>query len=172
MMIRKGTDDLLNSVQVQSALLDNAQTNPKLEQYRVKTPPRLLLHGRHLHRLSQPTLTPGMPQTSYTVQSGEDLSCIAQRFNVDPSETFILNELSNARALFAGLVVRIPQTGSPFPAIRILQNHPTTYTVLSAAETLYSIACKYGDVDPAPIASANGLSIGAALTPGQQLSIP
>ena len=54
----------------------------------------------------------------------------------------------------------------------MLQNHPTTYTVVSSSETLYSIACKFGDVDPSSIAAANGLSVGAALTAGQQLSIP
>jgi hypothetical protein len=54
----------------------------------------------------------------------------------------------------------------------MLQNHPTTYTVASSSESLYSVACKFGDVDPAAIASANGLSLGAVLSSGQQLSIP
>jgi hypothetical protein len=34
------------------------------------------------------------------------------------------------------------------------------------------VACKFGDVDPAAIASANSISISAKLTAGQQLQIP
>jgi hypothetical protein len=37
---------------------------------------------------------------------------------------------------------------------------------------VYSIACKYGDVDPNAIASANNISVSAKLTVGQQLQIP
>ena len=80
--------------------------------------------------------------------------------------------LSNARALSPNFVVRIPQTGSLFPGERALRTHPATYTVASANETLYEIACLFGDVDPSAIALANGLPIDATLIPGQQLSIP
>jgi hypothetical protein len=44
--------------------------------------------------------------------------------------------------------------------------------VASSSETVYSVACLFGDVDPAAIAQANNISPGAALTVGQQLSIP
>jgi LysM repeat protein len=119
-----------------------------------------------------PPLTLGMRPVSYTAQSGEDLLCIARRFNIDISETLIINGLPSNQAVFPGLVVKIPQTGIPFPAERALRNHPTTYTVTSANETLVRIACQFGDVDPIVIAQLNSLSVGAALTPGQQLTIP
>jgi hypothetical protein len=54
----------------------------------------------------------------------------------------------------------------------MLASHPTTYSVLSGDETIYSIACKFGDIDPATIASANSISVSAKLTAGQQLQIP
>jgi hypothetical protein len=38
--------------------------------------------------------------------------------------------------------------------------------------TIYGVACKYGDVDPATIASNNNLSLSSTLNIGQQLSIP
>lgn len=122
---------------------------------------------------SQPAATsvPGVRPASYTLQAGEFVYCIARRFNVDPDQTLALNGLSDAQTIYPGLVLKIPQSGS-FPGDRMLQNHPTTYTVVSSSETLYSIACKFGDVDPNSIASANGLSVGAALTAGKQLSIP
>jgi LysM repeat protein len=122
---------------------------------------------------SQPAATsvPGVRPATYALQAGEFVYCIARRFNVDPDQTLAINGLSDAQTIYPGLVLKIPQSGS-FPGDRMLQNHPTTYTVVSSSETLYSIACKFGDVDPSSIAAANGLSTSAALTAGQQLSIP
>ena len=122
---------------------------------------------------SQPAATsvPGVRPATYTLQAGEFVYCISRRFNVDPDQTLALNGLSDAQTIYPGLVIKIPQSGS-FPGDRMLQNHPSTYTVVSSSENLYSIACKFGDVDPNSIASANGISVGAALTAGQQLSIP
>ncbi|MGE5465232.1 MAG: LysM peptidoglycan-binding domain-containing protein [Syntrophothermus sp.] len=126
------------------------------------------------YNTSQPPATsvPGTRPASYTLQSGEFVYCIARRFNINPDETLSLNGLYDGQMVYPGLVLKIPQTGSPFPGDRMLQNHPTTYVVASSNETLSSIACKFGDVDPNSIASANGLSAGAALTAGQSLSIP
>jgi LysM repeat protein len=122
---------------------------------------------------SQPAATsvPGVRPATYTLQAGEFVYCIARRFNVDPDQTLAMNGLSDGQTVYAGLVLKIPQSGS-FPGDRMLQNHPATYTVVSSSETLYSIACKYGDVDPTSIAAANGIAVGAALSAGQQLKIP
>jgi LysM repeat protein len=80
--------------------------------------------------------------------------------------------LTSAEAynLATGTVLSIPQSGS-FPGTRALRNHPATYTVASSTETVYSIACLFGDVDPARILEANNLS-GTSLTVGQALNIP
>lgn len=122
---------------------------------------------------SQPAATsvPGTRPSTYTLQAGEFPYCIARRFNVDPEQLLSVNGLSDGQTLYPGKVLTIPQTGT-FPGNRMLRNHPTTYTVASSGETLNSVACTFGDVDPSAIASANGLSVGAALTAGQQLSIP
>ncbi|MGE5373775.1 MAG: LysM peptidoglycan-binding domain-containing protein [Bacteroidota bacterium] len=117
------------------------------------------------------TSVPGTRPATYTLQAGEFVYCIARRFNVDPDQTLAINGLSDGQTIYPGLVLKIPQSGT-FPGDRMLQNHPTTYTVVSSNETLYSIACKFGDVDPNAIAAANNLSTGAALSSGQQLSIP
>lgn len=117
------------------------------------------------------TSVPGVRPATYTLQAGEFPYCIARRFNVNPDQLLAANGLSDGQTVYPGKVLTIPQTGS-FPGDRMLQNHPTTYTVGSSSETLYSIACRYGDVDPSSIASANGISTGAALSAGQQLSIP
>ncbi len=119
-----------------------------------------------------PTPTTGPKPATYTLQAGEFPYCIARRFNVNPDEVLSINGISDGGLFMPGLVLKIPQTGNLFPADRALQAHPTTYTVGSATETLYSIACKYGDVDPSAIAAANGIAVSAKLTAGQKLNIP
>jgi LysM repeat protein len=119
------------------------------------------------------SVPPGVRPATYTLQRGEFPYCIARRFNVDPNELLRLSGLTTQQAysLVAGTVLTIPQSGS-FPGNRALNPHPTTYTVASSSESLYSVACRYGDVDPSAIAAANGISLNATLTVGQQLQIP
>ncbi|MFZ5878351.1 MAG: LysM peptidoglycan-binding domain-containing protein [Chloroflexota bacterium] len=119
-----------------------------------------------------PTPTTGPKPATYTLQAGEFPYCIARRFNVNPDELLSINGLTDGQVYYPNLTLKIPQTGNVFPADRALQAHPTTYTVGSANETLYSIACKYGDVDPSAIAAANGIAVSAKLTVGQKLNIP
>jgi hypothetical protein len=57
---------------------------------------------------------------------------------------------------------------------RSLRTHPGTYVVTGNADnTVYGVACKFGDVTPESIVSANsGLSLGSTLSVGQSLNIP
>jgi LysM repeat protein len=117
-----------------------------------------------------PTATPGLPN-NYTLQGGEFPFCIARRFDVDPGELLSLNGLSPTSTFYSGMTLKIPQTGNSFPGDRSLRSHPTTHTV-SGDETIYSIACQYGDVDPNSIAIANNLSSPYRLNAGQEIRIP
>lgn len=109
---------------------------------------------------------------TYTLQKGEFPFCIARRYNVDPDELLALNGLTRSQSYFTpGTVLKIPQAGKAFPGARSLLTHPTQYTVLSG-DTIYSIACKFGDVDPIAIANQNGLQPPYTLTIGSQISIP
>ncbi len=123
---------------------------------------------------SGPTTTPvpaGVRPASYTLQNGEFPYCIARRFNVDPDALLKASGLTSPDLYYPGLTLTIPQSGA-FPGARMLASHPTTYTVASSDETIYSVACTFGDIDPASIASANGISASANLTAGQQIKIP
>ncbi|MCJ7434687.1 MAG: LysM peptidoglycan-binding domain-containing protein [Anaerolineales bacterium] len=127
--------------------------------------------------LGGPSLTPlppGVRPTTYTLQKDEFPFCIARRFNVDPADLLSASGLTSPDVYYQGLKLTSPQSGSwPDPSTRALRNHPDTYTVTGNADTtIYGVACKYGDVDPAAIAQNNGISISAALTIGQQLKIP
>lgn len=117
-----------------------------------------------------PTATPGVP-ASYTLKQDEFPYCIARRFNVDPEELLSLNGLSRTSLYYEGLVLRIPQSGAKFPGPRALVAHPANYVVKSG-ETIYSIACMFGDVDPNGIILANSLTSPYPLTPGATIRVP
>jgi LysM repeat protein len=117
-----------------------------------------------------PTVTPGIP-TTYTLQKGEFPFCIARRFNVNQTELLAINGLTLNSRPDVGFTLKIPQTGNHFVSQRALKAHPTTYTV-KAGDTIYTIACAFGDVSPDMIGLVNGLSAPYNLSVGQTLQIP
>jgi LysM repeat protein len=116
------------------------------------------------------TSTPGIPE-SYTIHKGEFPYCLARRFNVSAGDLLSLNGLGANTQVSEGTVLKIPQNSSWTAGDRALKSHPTTYTV-STGDTIYTIACAYGDVDPNVIISANGLVSPYTLTSGTTLQIP
>ncbi len=115
-----------------------------------------------------PTVT--RPAT-YTLHEGEFPYCIARRFNLDPADLISVNGLTANELVSPGTTLQIPQTGTWGGEGRVRNPHPDTYTV-SAGETIYSIACYYGDVSPEAIIAANHLEEPYTLTAGQKLNIP
>lgn len=113
----------------------------------------------------------GAKPASYTLKNGEFPYCIARRYNVDPEELLRISGLSAGILYPPGTVLSVP-SGPAFPGERMLKNHPATYTVAASDETVYGIACLFGNIEPSAIAQANGISVDASLTAGQSLSIP
>ncbi len=118
-----------------------------------------------------PIPTQGPAPATYTLKSNEFPFCIARRFNVDPAELLRLNGLNSYSIYNAGMTLRIPQTGNKFPGNRALLPHPGTY-VAGPGDTIFSIACAFGDVDPMVIAAVNGIAAPYKLAAGQVLQIP
>lgn len=116
------------------------------------------------------TATPGRPAT-YTLQKGEFPYCIARRFNVEVADLLNLNGMTTKTVVSEGTVLKIPQSGSWSQGARALKPHPDQYTVKSG-DTIYTIACLYGDVDPNAIIAANNLESPYTLTVGKVLQIP
>jgi LysM repeat protein len=116
------------------------------------------------------TPTQGIP-TTYQLQKGEFPFCIARRFNVNQTELLNVNGLSSSSVVPVGFTLKIPQTGNTFFGQRALTKHPTNYTVV-AGDTIYTVACKFGDVSPDAIAQVNGLKSPYNLSTGQVLNIP
>lgn len=117
-----------------------------------------------------PTATPGHPAT-YALQKGEFPFCVARRFNVSAGDLLALNGLTVNSKPAEGAVLKIPQSGSWDAGSRSLKSHPVDYTI-AAGDTIYTIACAYGDVDPNTLIAANGLKSPYTLTAGQTLRIP
>ena len=115
--------------------------------------------------------TEGNPPATYALQKGEFPFCIARRFNLNQSELLAVNGLTLNSKPGVGAVLKLPQTGNPFVSERSLKSHPTNYTV-KAGDTIYTVACQYGDVGPDLIALANKLEAPYTLTAGQVLRIP
>lgn len=122
---------------------------------------------------AQPTYveaTPGIP-ASYTLQAGEFPFCIARRFDVDQYALLSVNGLNLWSQVQPGTKLTIPQNSSGFSGDRSLINHPDEY-IVKAGDTIFSIACAYGDVSPDMIALQNGLTAPYNLQVGQELIIP
>jgi LysM repeat protein len=110
--------------------------------------------------------------SSYTLQSGEFPFCIARRFNIAPSVLLSANNLSNATLIYPGTVLTIPQNAPVYNlGARSLRAHPTSYVVQSG-DTVYSIACLFGDVDPRNIEAVNNLTGAYTISVGQTIQIP
>lgn len=115
------------------------------------------------------TATPGSP-ASYVLKQGEHPYCIARRFNVNPNDLIAINGITGS--VSPGTSLKIPSNSIwPTNFARSLQAHPASYTVL-AGDTIYSIACAFGDVDPEAIIAANSLQSPYTLTAGSTIQIP
>jgi LysM repeat protein len=109
---------------------------------------------------------------SYIMQAMENTYCIARRFNVDIGELLSINKLTTESVVEAGTTINLPYTGHPWSSgPRALLPHPVKYTVKNG-DTIFSIACQYGDVSPEAIIAVNKLSEPVTLQVGQVIDIP
>jgi LysM repeat protein len=164
-------NDLEPSVEqtVQAALSENTQSEllPGEEQPLIGT--MAVTSTVAAANIPTPTMGP-LPQT-YTIKQGEFPYCIARRFNVSITSLLNINGLGMNSPISAGQTLKIPQDGVPFDGQRSLLAHPTTYTV-KAGDTIYSIACAVGDVDPIYLAQVNNLKPPYEVKAGTVLQVP
>jgi len=128
--------------------------------------------GEEVQSSSETSADSGRPAT-YTLQPGEWPICIARRFDLDVANFLAINGLDLSSKPASGARLNIPQTGnwSNNYGPRALRGHPAEYTVKSG-DTIYTIACQFGDVSPEAILSANQLAEPGDISAGQVLQIP
>jgi len=104
----------------------------------------------------------------YTVQPGDSLFTIGQRYGVNWQSVAQLNGLGERTILQIGMEVRIPGSGGQQPAVT--QQAENRYTVVPG-DTLLGIALRFG-LSWQTLAAANGLSERSLLQIGDVLVIP
>ena len=103
------------------------------------------------------TTTPSKNYIEYTVQSGDTLWGIGQKYGVDYQTIASYNGIENPSLIYRGQVIKVPL-------------EKTAYTVQSG-DTLWGIGQKYG-VNYEKIADYNGIENPYLIYPGQQIIIP
>lgn len=117
----------------------------------------------------------------YTVQAGDSLGAIAQRFGISTVKIIAANNLLDPDHLLVGAKLLIPDyqpDASTTPAAGTDDSGTAAGTegqgvehIVQPGEGLSQIAAKYG-VDEATIAAANGITNRNLLRAGQKLTIP
>jgi LysM repeat protein len=107
----------------------------------------------------------------YRLQRGEFPFCLARRFNIDPGQLMWVNHIWIGQVFYVGQGIIIPNNPLPFPGRRAWHLHPATYHV-RPGDSIFRIACFFGDVDPIFLAQSNGLTPPYRLSVGQILNIP
>ena len=118
-----------------------------------------------------PTPTPA-PQT-YTVQAGDTLLGIAERFGITVEDLQSKNELADPNNIFVGQKLQLPQPGE-----RVQADSPAAggggaddVYVVKAGDTLYAISQEL-DVTVEDLATTNEITDPSQLFVGRRLLIP
>jgi len=109
----------------------------------------------------EPTETPAPGASTYTVQAGDTLYALADRFGTTAAELAALNNVSVDSLLLVGQTLQIPGSASAPPNVHIVQ----------AGENLYRIALRYGTTWQI-LAQLNNIYDPTTLRVGQRLTLP
>jgi LysM repeat protein len=106
-----------------------------------------------------------MPFDRYTVQAGDTLYSIANRFGTTVDALVALNGLADPSFIYVGQVLLVPGAEQPTPPSDSLLH------VVQAGDTLYSIAWRYGTTVN-ELARLNNIANPWFIYTGQKLLIP
>ncbi len=122
--------------------------------------------------------TPTPAPFRYTVQPGDTLGSIADRYGIKPVRIVEVNNLLNPDNLFVGTELIIPDYTPTATEVNggtgdSAETDPGNFVthIVQPGEGLLEIAAKYG-IDEGTLAAANGIANRNLLRVGQQLVIP
>lgn len=121
--------------------------------------------------LVNPLTAQAQGATVHVVQPGENLFRIGLRYGVTTEQIASANRLSGVTQIYVGQRLVIPAAGSAAAPGYSASAPAQSYHVVSAGNTLYGIALRYG-VSVQALASANGLTATNHVYIGQRLVIP
>lgn len=120
--------------------------------------------------LAASTVTTNAAPAVYTVEPGDSMSSVAQRYGLSTASVLALNGLSWRSVIFPGQVLTLTtapvKTTAPPPAV----TQAGRYTIVKG-DTISAIAQRF-DVTTQSILAANRLSRSTIIYPGQTLTIP
>lgn len=102
---------------------------------------------------------------SYTVQSGDTLAEIADRFGVSLELLIAVNNIADRNLIAVGQVLLIPAADGTLPPL------PTQTVLADPGDTLADVARRFAQ-DPIQLTAINQLSMTARLFPGQPIAVP
>jgi LysM repeat protein len=97
----------------------------------------------------------------YTIQNGDTIETIANKYNTSPTLLYQINGISENNMLTPGMTIVVPKRSD---------NYFNYYTV-AKGDNLYQIA-KNNNVDYKLLAALNGLNVNDYIYPNQTIMIP
>lgn len=153
-----------------------AQANNITDQRRIYAGQVLVIPGLTVPDDSPSVSNPlvaGVP-VPHTVQRGESLSIIAQRYGVTVDDILQANSIDNPNRIYAGQQLNIWTTQASLadnaPVTQPTEAESIPYTV-QPGEHLAQIAARYG-IDWPTLAQVNGITNPSMVYAGQQIMIP